>query len=235
MGLGEFLGRITAGLTGAKMLADALGLKAEQEAPRAIAGSTGRLAPVVAIKGAKLTNHDVRNIDQRVALIVGLVQRGASDPDIIAKAKEIVSRKCKAGRNGKEDWCIQARDWKGEIVAVHNEVKDKLVRYTRDPDGVDLFLSAKMTMRTGAEDCDSMIGLELALLRAIGFPVELVVVETTNAPVKGEYEHIFGCAGYEDADGSPRAIWLDPTVREKPAGWRVPESMCVREKSYAVP
>jgi hypothetical protein len=153
----------------------------------------------------------------------------------IAKAREIVSRKCKAGRNGKEDWCIQARDWRAEIVAVHNEVKDKLVRYTRDPDGVDFFAGAKRVMAMGGADCDEMIALELALLRAIGYPVELVVVETTNAPIKGEYEHIFGVAAYEDADGSPRAIWLDPTVREKPAGWRVPESMCVREKSYAVP
>lgn len=541
------------------MLADALGLKAEQEAPRPIAGSTGRLAPVVAIKGAKLTNHDVRNIDQRVALIVGLVQRGASDPDIIAKAREIVSRKCKQGRNGKEDWCIQARDWRAEIVAVHNEVKDKLVRYTRDPDGVDFFAGAKRVMAMGGADCfqagtlvltddyrtvpvetltrgqriwgldrwsvvgdvshkgilpitaiklnngswlkvtedhkvyvmdcrhvgddgccsaakqcsaplaertmrriavselregmvmampsripfgsetpdpdraymeglyisdgwashdtafcisgkdgfpkeaqkreveaiaarlgmptkwheryitvrdrewtarmqtmgmhawekralslnlgeaaaaallrgimadsganskcnsrtftstsrelalqvrilhkmfgitcgasyienhgglgthpiwrlsnrrpseqmekllrvseiarnvisapcwdistddhyvylpeadvtvsncDEMIGLELALLRAIGFPVELVVVETVNAPIPGEYEHIFGVAAYEDAQGKPQAMWLDPTVREQPAGWRVPESMVVREKAYAVP
>lgn len=235
MGLGEFLGRVTAALTGAKMLADALGLKAEQEAPRPIAGSTGRLAPVVAIKGAKLTNHDVRNIDQRVALIVGLVQRGASDPDIIAKAREIVSRKCKQGRNGKEDWCIPARDWRAEIVAVHNEVKDRLVRYTRDPDGVDFFAGAKRVMAMGGADCDEMVSLEGALLRAIGFPVELVVVETVNAPIKGEYEHVFLVSAYEDADGKQHGVWLDPTVREKPAGWRVPESMCVREKSYAVP
>ena len=104
MSLGAFLARITAGLTGARMLADALGLKAEAESPAPIAGSTGRIKPPLALVGAKLTSHDVRNIDQRVALIVGLVQRGASDPDIIAKARELVSQKC-----GK-DWCIKARD-----------------------------------------------------------------------------------------------------------------------------
>lgn len=211
------------------MLADALGLKSEAEAPRPIAGSTGRLPPAKAIVGAKMTNHDVRNIDQRVALIVGLVQRGASDPDIIAKAREIVSQKC-----GK-DWCIKARDWRGEIVAVHNAVKDKLVRYTRDPDGVDFFAHPKRSLAMGAGDCDEMIALELALLRAIGFPVELVVVETTNAPIKGEFEHIFGVTAYEDDGGQQVGVWLDPTVKEKPAGWRVPESVCVREKSYAVP
>ena len=109
------------------------------------------------------------------------------------------------------------------------------MRYTRDPDGVDLFAGAGRVLKMGAGDCDEMIALELALLRAIGYPVELVVVETVNAPIKGEFEHIFGVTAYEDNNGTQVGVWLDPTVKEKPAGWRVPESMTVREKSYAVP
>lgn len=227
MALGEFLARITAGLTGAKMLADALGFRAESPAAT-VGGGSGRLAPAKQIASAKIVNHDVRNIEERVALVVGLVQRGATDKDIIAKAREIVSKRCGAR------WCVAPRDWKGEITAVHNAVRDKLVRYTRDPDGVDLFAHPKHSLKMGAGDCDEMIALEGALLRAIGFPFELVVVETVNAPIKGEFEHIFGVTAYEDARGKPIGVWLDPTV-DKPVGWRVPESMVVREQAFPVP
>lgn len=228
MGLGEMLTRITAGLTGARMLADALGLRASTDDARPISGSTGRVAQAKQIASAKIVNHDVRNIEERVALIVGLVQRGTTDKDIIAKAREIVSKRCG------DKWCVAPRDWKGEITAVHNAVRDKLVRYVRDPDGVDLFAHPKHVLKMGGADCDEMIALEGALLRAIGFPFELVVVETVNAPIKGEFEHIFGCTAYEDARGNAIGVWLDPTV-PNPVGWRVPESQVVREQAFPVP
>ncbi|MFA6168422.1 MAG: hypothetical protein WC700_17495 [Gemmatimonadaceae bacterium] len=225
MALSDLLGRLAAGLNGARMLADALGIKAEHVAP--IAGA-GRVAPAKQIQGAKLSNHMVNNIDERVALIVGLVQRGATDMDVIAKAREIVSQRCG------DQWCTRPRDWKAEITAIHNAVRDKLMRYVRDPDGVDLFAHPKHSLKMKAGDCDEQCSLEGALLRAIGYPVELVVVETVNAPVKGEMEHIFLVTAYEDSAGKQHAIWLDPTV-DKPAGWRVPEGLVVNERSFSVP
>ena len=52
-------------------------------------------------------------IHERVALLIDLVQKGRTDPEIVMLARECVSKRCGS------HWCIGERDWRGEIVAVH--------------------------------------------------------------------------------------------------------------------
>lgn len=220
MALGKLLEWVQAGISGAKLLSTALGMTETVRESAPPAGTPN-------LRGAKLSAHNVYTIDQRVALIVKLVQQGATDPEIIAGARGIVSKKC-----GKE-WCLKERDWRGEVVALFDQTR-RDVRWVRDPDGVDFFSSAKNTLKMRGGDCDEFSSLLGARLRAIGYPVELVVVETHSAPVKGEYEHVYLCTGWQKDDGEWEAMFLDPSV-DKPAGWHVPESQVVRLRSFAVP
>lgn len=109
---------------------------------------------------------------------------------------------------------VPERDQMGEVVALKNWVQDN-VRYVRDPlwyESITFPESIAFDVKTG--DCDDHVVLLAALLGAVGIPSRFVTFGIQSATqthvameaqVKGEW------------------IPLDPIVKNKPAGWQVPD------------
>lgn len=90
-------------------------------------------------RGYKSRMYDVSTLDDRVAHIIGLIQRGRTDPKVVMLTRQVVSKRCG------NDWCIPERDYSGEVRAIFAEVR-KRVRYVRDAWGVDQFTSARRSL-----------------------------------------------------------------------------------------
>lgn len=159
---------------------------------------------------------NVYSIGQRVKHIIDLVKRQRYTPDVIFRARSIVSQKCG------EAWCTPEKDWRAECVAVFDYFR-KNVRYTRDPWNLDLFESSRLNLKFAGGDCDSYVIAIAEHLQALGYPIKLRVVQTTN-PASEDYDHIYLLAGYRAK--SSEWIWfsLDASV-DMPAGWEIPREM----------
>lgn len=105
-------------------------------------------------------------------------QWGSKSPKIRALAMNIINKAR-----------VPQKDYYGEIVAIHNWIKNpKNVRYFRDPIGQETLADPEQTafnLRGG--DCDDKTVLEMALLGAVGIPSYPVVVG--QAP--GNFSHVY--------------------------------------------
>jgi len=168
--------------------------------------------------------YDVKNIDERVSHIVGLVQRGRTDPKVVMLARRVVSQKCG------DDWCIPERDYSGEVRAIFAEVR-KRVRYVRDAWGVDQFTGARRSLyESHGGDCDDYVVTLGSMLQAIGYPVKLRVIQTVGSP---DWSHIYLVVGLPPEQPSKWAS-LDASVNEPP-GWEAPASQIRKKRDYWVP
>lgn len=84
---------------------------------------------------------------------------------------------------------VPQKDYYGEIVAIHNWVKNPLnIRYFRDPVGQETLATPEQTaFNLKGGDCDDKTVLEMALLGAVGIPTYPVVVGTSP----GSYSHVY--------------------------------------------
>lgn len=185
---------------------------------RAGGGSLGRAASMDADPSGRIRGEQrvmVGDLDQRVGLIVEGIRRDSLAPRVISAAREIVSPLCG------DNWCIREKDYAGEVRAIFAAVKQPGsvvgMRYVRDHVSVDQFSSAPALMRMHAGDCDEMSGMLGSLLRSIGYPVKLRVIQDTESPT---WSHIYPLAGLPP--GAPTQwVALDAT-EPHPAGWEVP-------------
>lgn len=166
--------------------------------------------------------HDVHSIDERVGHIIRLIQKGRSDPKVIGLARQVISKRCG------EDWCIAERDYKGEVRAIFAEVRRR-VRYVRDEWGADTFSAPGKTLAWAGGDCDDYTIVLGSLLQAIGYPVKLRVIRTTDSP---EWNHIYLVVGIPPG-GPTQWVPLDASVN-KPAGWEAPRDMIAAVRDYIV-
>ncbi len=130
---------------------------------------------------------------------------GSKSAKIRAMAIDILTR---AGVPGK--------DYYGEIVALHNWVRDN-IRYTRDPVGQEtLSYPEETAFNSGAGDCDDMTILEMALLGAVGIESYPVVV----GMFPNHYSHVYLHAKVPAGKGrnAGKIIPLDPIMKDWPAG-----------------
>lgn len=171
--------------------------------------------------GLRSKFHEVRTIDQRVAHIQRLAQKGKTDPVIVQLARQTVSRKC-----GNKH-CIAERDYAGEVGAIFHEVRSR-VRYVRDAWGVDQFSSARRTLEAGAGDCDDFSIVISSMLGALGYQTRLRVIRTVDSP---EWNHIYNLV--EVPPGSDKWYPLDASVNEPP-GWQAPRNQIAAIRDYEV-
>jgi len=118
---------------------------------------------------------------------------------------------------------VQPKDYTGEMVAIHNWVRDH-IRYTRDVVGQETLYPPEYVMyQTQAGDCDDMSMLVAALLGSVGIPTRFKVIGQTL----GSYSHVY-------LEAKPRDTWipLDPIMANKPAGWEAPPSTAVITKTF---
>lgn len=140
-----------------------------------------------------------------------LVSRSSKDPDFIELARDIVVG---AG--------VPERDHYGEIVAVHNWVKNNS-RYTNDSADAEVLYGPKRNMaffrKHGqiAGDCDDLVMFEATLLRAIGRETRAVTISRAMQDPVNSMQHI-----YFEAQANGDWISLDPILKRRPAGYSVP-------------
>jgi hypothetical protein len=91
------------------------------------------------------------------------------------------------------------------------------VRYVLDPEGFDLFATAKYTLLAGGADCDDAVITLGALHQLIGFQNLQARVVSTN----GRYwEHIYLMVGFPKVGKPKKWVPLDPTIAGAVPGWQ---------------
>lgn len=179
----------------------------------------GTSGPVVA------REHQVRSIDQRVALIVERARHGGKHPDVRQLATEVLTERVR--RDGRVAWKIRENDWRAENVAIFNAIRDPggkmATRYVRDPLYAELFQHPRVALDTKATDCDDQVILLGAALLAVGHPVKLRVVWFVREPTWGHIylvarDDIENAASWQPLDLTP----IGRRGRKMPPGWEVP-------------
>lgn len=174
----------------------------------------------------RVTTRQVRSLDDRMVVILGLAEKGKVDPRIIAWSRKELSKKCGPGWNG-EQWCVKEKDRKSEIAAIFKAIR-RDVRYISDVRGVDTYSDPSKTLSLHAEDCDGYAALALATLGSVGIKARAKVIETKDsARVGGGPDHIF----VEAQDQFGKWHGFDASVPVQP-GWQAPPSMVVRAWIY---
>jgi len=128
---------------------------------------------------------------------------GAGSIKIISLAHEIIKR---AG--------VAERDKYGEMVAIHNFVMQHL-RYVSDPLWYEMITYPEtLAFESQTGDCDDHVVLEAALLAALGIQSRYVTFAQKNAAIM---DHVA-------LEARIKNDWvsLDPIIKNKPAGWRIP-------------
>ena len=118
---------------------------------------------------------------------------------------------------------VAERDEDGEVAAIFDYVQTVL-HYVDDPSEIELIKSPLLLDDSVSAngyfmgDCDDASGYLAALLKSVGYQLQLVVVAPEGADTY-DYRHIFVRVWL------PRAqewIALDATAKGKPIGWEVP-------------
>lgn len=76
---------------------------------------------------------------------------------------------------------VAPRDYWGELKACHAFVRDQ-IRYTMDPDDIELVQSPEVTLSNSSADCDDKSVLLAALLLSLGHPCRFVAVGFGGEP-----------------------------------------------------
>lgn len=142
-------------------------------------------------------------LDDRMDYLIAEIEEGMQDPAIQKLAAKILSA-----------YNVPSRDYRGEAEAIFLWVREN-IRYTRDPEGMELFRKPKRILELGIADCDDMSILIGALLSTIGQVIILRVIGvSSNNP-----EHIYPVV-LIPPDDPTETIALDAT-RAEPMGWEV--------------
>lgn len=81
---------------------------------------------------------------------------------------------------------LPQKDYAGEVELVHAFVRDR-VRYTMDPDGVELLQKPERILRVRQGDCDDKSILVCSLLGSIGHKTRLIAI----GPSMKAFTHVF--------------------------------------------
>ena len=139
--------------------------------------------------GMKASIHGVRDLDDRMRIIVKLIQQGKVDPSVRAWVSEVLTRRCG------DSWCVPEKDRSAEIRAIFDAIRER-VRYTGDVWSTDTYQAARHVLAHKTADCDDFTILGASCLLAVGIPVTLVVIQTTQS----------GARGRSHCDARPRRV-----------------------------
>ena len=176
----------------------------------------------------KMTIHHVSNLDDRMRHIIGMAQKGRTDPKFRRYIASVLSRKCGKTFSGDTKWCVPERDSMAEVRAIFEDFQRR-ARYTRDIDNVDTYQAPMRTLELGVSDCDDASIYLAAALLAAGYKVKFRVIRTKDS---SDWNHIYVLAEIPDGK-STRWIPLDASVR-KPIGWEAPASMIAAKRDFPV-
>jgi len=170
----------------------------------------------------KATTRTVSSIQERVDYIAERIRKDSLKPIVREKALAVLTRKCETGSGGKR-WCIAPKDYENEIRALYAAVQDAnsdvAIRYVRDHIAVDQFHAADKLMRLKGGDCDDGTILLGAMLRSVGYPVKMRVIQDRASPT---WSHIYLLVGLPPTNPN-KWVPLDWSVYPfKNPGWEAP-------------
>jgi len=187
--------------------------------------------------------HKVKTLEERVALLVPLIQKGRRDPIVRQRIMKYF-----------RDYDVPERDTGGELAAIRaglsrdSGVKTRAiyagvrkdVRYRRDIYGIDTFQSPRRTLEFGGGDCDDYTSLLASMYLSAGFPVRIKIIETKVAaqgrtsPKEPNWDHIFVLVGVPPENPeSGRWIPVDGSLQRE-VGWEAPRSIVNTSITFAV-
>jgi hypothetical protein len=178
----------------------------------------GEMASPFVVDMPSMASFNIKSdtLDDRMDFLIDEIWKGIQDPKIQQLASRIL-----------EEYDVPSRDWEGESKAVFEWVREN-IRYTRDPEGLELFRKPLRTVQLGIADCDDMSILICALLGTIGHTLLLRVIGVSS----NEPEHIYPVDLLPP--GNPDyAIALDAT-RPESMGWEVPEEQRLFWEDYDI-
>ncbi len=118
--------------------------------------------------------------------------------------------------------CVPEKDYDAEIRALFTAVRDAnsdlALRYTRDHVEVDQYHSAEKLLALKGGDCDDGTILLGSMLRAVGYPIRLRVIQDNASTT---WSHIYLLVGTPPM-GPSRWIALDWSAPGEPPGWEAP-------------
>lgn len=138
--------------------------------------------------------------------LVDIVKQFRRSPEIRFLAEDIVQS-------------CPNKDYSCEVSKIYNWVKDN-IRFTRDPNRVEMLRSPLITLNRRNGDCDDHTILISSLLQSIGYPTRAVIV-ATQPQYKDAFNHIFTEVGVQNK-GQFEWIPLDTTVSFADVGWLPP-------------
>jgi len=150
----------------------------------------------------KIREVPAETIEKRVQHVIDKIDEGTRDPYVRQRTARLVQD-------------LKPKDWTAELQAVWNHVKDH-VRYTLDTAGHDLFQRARRTFQLGIGDCDDMAIVLGSMLKSIGHPVALKIVDTDGEG----WNHIYLLTGVPP-DNPKKWLPMDLAALNKPMGWEV--------------
>lgn len=171
-----------------------------------------------------VTHHEVRTIEQRVAYIVAMVQKGRDDGRVREFAVKAISQRCG------DRWCTPENDNWAEVQALYRTCQE-YYRYCGDTLGKDLFQHPAKTLEFGGGDCDDATILICSTLGAVGYETKCRVIRTKTSR---DWNHIYALVGLPQKSPS-RWVPLDMSVSDKPPGWEPPRNLIAAIKDFAIP
>lgn len=129
--------------------------------------------------------RQVRNTEERVKIISGLIKKGKTSRYVHSFASMAVT-----DFSG-TDWAIQPRDWLGEVYAIADFIQSN-IRYTLDTFEVDTYRTPQRTIQMAMGDCDDMVILGGAMMQSVGYPVRIKIIRLHGQP---SFHHIYLLVG----------------------------------------
>ena len=187
----------------------------------------------------KVTTKRVGSIDARVEEIRKLIVKGSEHPRVREAALGVLTKKCG------DKWCTAEKSYKAEIDALFYALRDPksplAMRYVRDHVTLDQFTAADKLLDLKAGDCDCGSILLGSMLRSVGYPVKLRIMQAKGAD---SWSHIWIAAGSPPTNPT-RWTGLDWSVESAVPGWQAPGAeeslrtgkpagMTVKAKEYDV-
>jgi len=163
--------------------------------------------------------HDIQAINKLAAIIVFW----GKQPQIRKIAVDIVNDK-----NPNGTWRLDENDHIKEIKSVYDWV-NKNVRYTKDPNKIDIFEDPLLTLELKIADCDGYLILIGSLLQAIGYPV--AVAMTSQSKIEA-LSHVYLLVG-NPPSRPPKAIgeWIPvDAITNNPITWQPPYAYGIYRK-----
>ena len=144
-----------------------------------------------------------KGVEQTLRIMARVVNETLlTKPDIRATALTIIKP-------------VKDKDYRGEITAVYNWVKNN-IRYTQDPWDKEMLQWPDYTLKLGQGDCDDHSILMASLLMSVGHECRFAVVQVARD--SGNYDHVY-------AECKVNGDWVPVDTTNKSSGamgWETP-------------